>query len=71
MSTGNHVMVSWSGNESESKSIIEILNRFDYSFTHQMDGETIQLEITVESETIRGLRDAVDELLVQLSSLED
>ncbi len=71
MSTGNHVVVSWSGNESESKSIIEILNRFDYSFTHQMDGETIQLEITVESETIRGLRDAVDELLVQLSSLED
>ena len=71
MSTGNHVVVSWSGNESESKSIIEILNRFDYSFTHQIDGETIQLEITVGSETIRGLRDAVDELLVQLSSLED
>lgn len=71
MSTENHVVVSWSGNESESKRLIEILNRFNYSFTHQVNGEIIQLEIIVESEGIRELRDAVDELLVQLSSLED
>lgn len=35
------------------------------------DEENTQLQIVVESGTMRGLRDAVDELLVQLSSLED
>ena len=51
--------------------LIEILKGLSYSYSMEEDGENIQLQIVVESETMRGLRDAVDELLVQLSSLED
>lgn len=70
MSSEHHVLVSWSGSDDESKRLIEILNRLAYQFTVKTEGTT-QLEIVVESDSMRGLRDAVDELLVQLSSLED
>ena len=70
MSSEHHVLVSWSGSDDESKSLIEILNRLGYQFTVKTE-DTTQLEIAVESDSMRGLRDAVDELLVQLSSLED
>ena len=70
MPSEHHVLISWSGSEAESKPIIEILEHAGYSFTVEREGG-IQLEIAVESKSMRGLRDAVDELLVQLSSLED
>jgi hypothetical protein len=70
MSSEHHVLVSWSGSDDESKPLIEILNRLAYQFTVKTE-DTTQLEIVVESDSMRGLRDAVDELLVQLSSLED
>ena len=70
MSSGHHVLVSWSGSDDESKPLTEILNRLGYQFTVKTE-DTTQLEIVVESDSMRGLRDAVDELLVQLSSLED
>ena len=70
MPSEHHVLISWSGSEAESKPIIEILEHAGYSFTVEREGG-IQLEIVVESKSMRGLRDAVDELLVQLSSLED
>ena len=70
MSSEHHVLISWSGSEAESKPIIELLEHVGYSFTVKREGG-IQLEIVVESKSMRGLRDAVDELLVQLSSLED
>ena len=70
MSSEHHVLVSWSGSDDESKPLIEILNRLGYQFTVKTE-DTTQLEIVVESDSMRGLRDAVDELLVQLSSFED
>ena len=70
MSSEHHVLISWSGSEAESNPIIELLEHAGYSFTVEREGG-IQLEIVVESKSMRGLRDAVDELLVQLSSLED
>ncbi len=70
MPSEHHVLISWSGSEAELKPIIELLEHAAYSFTVEREGG-IQLEIVVESKTMRGLRDAVDELLVQLSSLED
>ena len=70
MPSEHHVLISWSGSEAESKTIIELLEHAGYSFTVEREGG-IQLEIVVESKSMRGLRDAVDELLVQLSSLED
>ncbi len=70
MPSEHHVLISWSGSEAESKPIIELLEHVGYSFTVKREGG-IQLEIVVESKSMRELRDAVDELLVQLSSLED
>ena len=70
MPSEHHVLISWSGSEAESKPIIELLEHVGYSFTVKREGR-IQLEIVVESKSMRELRDAVDELLVQLSSLED
>ena len=70
MSSEHHVVVTWSGSESDSKPMIELLEQSGYTFTVESE-QTTRLEIIVESESMRGLRNAVDELLVQLSSLED
>ena len=70
MSSEHHVAISWSGSVAESKPMIELLEQAGYAFTVKNEDMT-HLEIIVESESMRGLRDAVDELLVQLSSLED
>ena len=70
MSSEHHVVVSWSGSATDSKPMIELLEQAGYAFTVE-NGDVTHLEIVVESESMRGLRDAVDELLVQLSSLED
>ena len=70
MSSEHHVVVSWSGSAADSKPMIELLEQAGYAFTVKNEAAT-HLEIVVESESMRGLRDAVDELLVQLSSLED
>ena len=70
MSSEHHVVVSWSGSASDSEPMIQLLEQAGYAFTVKNEDAT-HLEIIVESESMRGLRDAVDELLVQLSSLED
>ena len=71
MPVEHHVVISWSGSTTQSQPLVEILQRLNYSYSAQQDGSNTQLQIVVESESMRGLRDAVDELLVQLSSLED
>ena len=71
MPAEHHVGISWSGSTSQSQPLVEILKGLSYSYSMEEDGENTQLQNVVESETMRGLRDAVDELLVQLSSLED
>ena len=70
MSSEHHVVISWSGSAAESKPMIELLEQSGYAFTVKNEDMT-HLEIIVESESMRGLRDAVDDLLVQLSSLEE
>ena len=70
MPSEHHVVVSWSGSAADSKPMIELLEQAGYTFRVKNEDMT-HLEIIVESESMRGLRDAVDELLVQLSSLED
>ena len=64
-------MVSWTGSESDANPIISILNQLDFPFNVDHEDKNTRIDITVESDTMRGLRDAVDDLLVQLSSLED
>ena len=71
MPAEHHVVISWSGSTPQSQPLVGILKGLSYSYSMEEDGENTQLQIVVESETMRGLRDAVDELLVQLSSLED
>ena len=70
MSSEHHVVISWSGSAAESKPMIELLEQSGYAFTVKNEDMT-HLEIIVESESMRGLRNAVDDLLVQLSSLEE
>ena len=70
MPSEHHVVISWSGSAADSKPMIELLEQAGYAFSVKNE-DMIHLEIIVESESMRGLRDAVDELLVQLSSLED
>ena len=64
-------MVSWTGPASDANPIISILNQLDFHFNVDREDKDTRIQITVESDTMRGLRDAVDDLLVQLSSLED
>lgn len=70
MSSEHHVVISWSGSAADSKPMIELLEQAGYAYSVKNEDLT-HLEIIVESESMRELRDAVDELLVQLSSLED
>ncbi len=70
MSSEHHVVITWSGSKVEAKPIIELLDQVGYDFTVKNE-ETTQLEVVVEAKTMRELRDAVDALLVQLSSLEE
>ena len=64
-------MVSWTGPASDANPIISILNQLDFHFNVDREDKDTRIQITVESDMMRGLRDAVDDLLVQLSSLED
>ena len=64
-------MVAWTGPASDANPIISILNQLDFHFNVVREDKNTRIDITVESDTMRGLRDAVDDLLVQLSSLED
>ena len=71
MSKEHQVVVSWTGSESDAEPIISILNQLDFPFNVHHEDKNTRINITVESDTMRELRDAVDDLLVQLSSLED
>ena len=71
MSKEHQVVVSWTGPASDANPIISILNQLDFHFNVDREDKDTRIQITVESDTMRELRDAVDELLVQLSSLED
>ena len=71
MTRGHQVVVSWTGSESDADPIISILNQLNFSFNIHSEDKNNRIDITVEADTMRGLRDAVDDLLVQLSSLED
>ena len=71
MSKEHQVVVSWTGPASDANPIISILNQLDFPFNADLEDKNMHIEITVESDTMRGLRDAVDDLLVQLSSLGD
>lgn len=71
MSKEHQVVVSWTGPASDADPIISILNQLDFPFNVDHEDKNTRIDITVESDTMRGLRDAVDDLLVQLSSLED
>ena len=64
-------MVSWTGPASDANPIISILNQLDFHFNVVREDKNTRIDITVESDTMRELRDEVDNLLVQLSSLED
>ena len=64
-------MVSWTGPASDANPIISILNQLDFPFNVDREDKDTRIDITVESDTMRELRDEVDDLLVQLSSLED
>ena len=65
MSSEHHVVISWSGSAADSKPMIELLEQSGYAFTVKNEAAT-HVEIIVESESMRGLRDAVDELLLSL-----
>ena len=71
MSNGHHVVVTWSGNDSDSQPIVQLLQRQNIPYAVEKENGLTQLEITVQAESLRALRDSVDALLVQLSSLED
>ena len=71
MSKEHQVVVSLTGSESDANPIISILNQLDFPFNVHYEDKNTRIDITVESDTMRGLRDSVDDLLVQLSSLED
>ena len=71
MANGHHVVVTWSGTDSDSQPIVQLLQRQNVPYAVEIKNGLTQLEITVQAESLRALRDSVDALLVQLSSLED
>ena len=71
MTSHHHVTIAWEGSEDESLPLQSILRSEGYVFSVQDNEGSIRIEIEIENESIRQLRDDVDALLVHFSSLED
>ena len=71
MTSNHHVVIAWEGSEDKSLPLQSILGSQGYSFSVQDDEGLVRIEIQIENESIRQLRDDVDALLVHFSSLED
>ncbi len=71
MTSHHHVAIAWEGSEDESLPLQSILRSEGYVFSVQENEGSIRIEIEIENESIRQLRDDVDALLVHFSSLED
>ena len=71
MTSRHHVAIAWEGSEDESLPLQSILRSEGYVFSVQENEGSIRIEIEIENESIRQLRDDVDALLVHFSSLED
>jgi hypothetical protein len=71
MTSHHHVVIAWEGSEDESFPLLEILQSQGYVFSVQGNENITRIEVQLENESIRQLRDDVDALLVHFSSLED
>ena len=71
MTSHHHVTIAWEGSEDESLWLQSILRSEGYVFSVQDAQGSIRIEVQIENESIRQLRDDVDALLVHFSSLED
>jgi hypothetical protein len=71
MTSHHHVAIAWEGSEDESLPLQSILRSEGYVFYVQEEEGRIRIEVEIENESIRQLRDDVDALLVHFSSLED
>ena len=71
MTSHHHVTIAWEGSEDESLPLQAILRSEEYVFSVQEDEGRIRIEVQIENESIRQLRDDVDALLVHFSSLQD
>ena len=71
MTSHHHVAIAWEGSEDESIPLQSILRSEGYVFSVQEEEGRIRIEVEIENESIRQLRDDVDALLVHFSSLED
>ena len=71
MTSHHHVAIAWEGSEDESLPLQSILRSEGYVFSVQEEEGRIRIEVEIENESIRQLRDDVDALLVHFSSLED
>ena len=71
MTSHHHVAIAWEGSEDESLPLQSILRSEGYVFSVQEEEGRLRIEVEIENESIRQLRDDVDALLVHFSSLED
>jgi hypothetical protein len=71
MTSNHHVVIAWEGSEKESVPLQSILRSEEYLFSVHENEEIVRIEVKIENESIRQLRDDVDALLVHFSSLED
>jgi hypothetical protein len=71
MTSHHHVAIAWEGSEEESLPLQSILRSEGYVFSVQEEEGRIRIEVEIENESIRQLRDDVDALLVHFSLLED
>ena len=71
MTSHHHVAIAWAGSEDESLPLQSILRSEGYKFSVQEDEGLVRIEVQIENESTRQLRDDVDALLVHFSSLED
>ena len=71
MTSHQHFAIVWEGSQDHSLPLQAILRTEGYVFTVEENEDLIRIEVKIENESIRQLRDDVDALLVQFSSLED
>ena len=60
MTSHHHVAIAWEGSEDESLPLQSILRSEGYKFSVQEDEGLVRIEVQIENESIRQLRDDVD-----------
>ncbi len=71
MAESYRATVEWSGDSNLGTKLLAAASMYGYTTEMHENDENVKLIITVNHSTLQGLRNSVDELLVEMSKIEE